>query len=86
VSRRHPPRFEPQHDSLLLILDQLGLLRHHEVDEPVSRGFFVDGRSPHTTAVLVETRRGVKWSVDSCTCGYGEAPEIMPLPRWRTLD
>lgn len=72
--------------SLLLILDQLGLLRHHTVDEPVSRGFFVDGRSPHTTAVLVETEGGEKWSVDSWTRGYGQAPEIMPLSLWRTLE
>jgi hypothetical protein len=71
--------------SLLLILEQLGLLRHHSVDIPVSRGFFIDGRAPHTTAVLVEAGDGRKWAVDSWTRGYGEAPEIMPLARWRTL-
>lgn len=72
--------------ALLLILEQLRLLRHHAVDVPVSRGLFVDGRSPHTTAVLAETRGGAKWSVDSWTRGYGQAPEIMPLPRWRTEE
>jgi hypothetical protein len=72
--------------SLLLILDQLGLLRHHAVDVPVSRGLFIDGRPPHTTAVLVEKRSGEKWSVDAWTRGYGQAPEIMPLSRWKTED
>ena len=30
--------------SLLLVLDQLNLLRHHDVDVPEARGFFLDGR------------------------------------------
>jgi hypothetical protein len=72
--------------SLLLLLDQLGLLRHHKVDVPVSRGLWLGGQSPHTTAVLVEIKSGAKWSVDSWTRGYGEAPEIMPLARWVTLE
>jgi hypothetical protein len=72
--------------SLLLLLDQLGLLRHHTVDVPVSRGLWLGGQSPHTTAVLVETKSSTKWAVDSWTRGYGEAPEVMPLSRWVTLD
>jgi hypothetical protein len=51
---------------------------------PVSRGLWLGGQSPHTTAVLVETKSGAKWSVDSWTRGYGEAPEVMPLARWVT--
>ena len=38
--------------SLLLVLDQLKLLRHHDVDAPEARGYFIDGRPPHATAVL----------------------------------
>ncbi len=30
--------------SLLLVLDQLKLLRFHDVDAPEARGFFIDGR------------------------------------------
>ena len=30
--------------SLLLVLDQLNLLRHHDVDVPQSRGHMFDGR------------------------------------------
>ena len=72
--------------SLLLILDQLKLLRFHDVDAPESRGYMFDGRPPHATAVLVEKSNGTKWSVDSWTVGYGQSLEIMPLARWKTLD
>ena len=72
--------------SLLLVLDQLKLLRHHDVDLPEARGFMVDFRPPHATAVLIEKPNGVKWAVDSWTVGYGQPLEIMPLARWKTLD
>jgi hypothetical protein len=70
--------------SLLLVLDQLKLLRYHDVDVPVARGFLIDGRYPHATAVLTEKSNGIKWSVDSWTVGYGQDLEIMPLERWKT--
>jgi hypothetical protein len=72
--------------SLLLVLDQLKLLRYHDVDEPEARGFMIDGRPPHATAVLVEKATGIKWSIDSWTVGYGKALEVMPLDRWKSLD
>jgi hypothetical protein len=72
--------------SLLLVLDQLKLLRHHDVDAPEARGYFIDGRPPHATAVLVEKTTGTKWSVDSWTVGYGQALEVMPLDRWKSID
>ncbi|MCX7297265.1 MAG: hypothetical protein NTU64_10380 [Hyphomicrobiales bacterium] len=72
--------------SLLLVLAQLKLLRHHTVAEPEARGFLLDGRGPHATAVLVEKATGAKWAVDSWTRAYGQAPEIMPLAQWMTLD
>jgi hypothetical protein len=72
--------------SLLLVLDQLKLLRYHDVDVPVARGFLIDGRYPHVTAVLVEKASGTRWAVDSWTVGYGQDLEIMPLERWKTLD
>jgi hypothetical protein len=72
--------------SLLMVLDQLNLLRHHDVDEPEARGYMIDGRPPHATAVLVERATGKKWSVDSWTVGYGQALEVMPLERWKQLD
>jgi len=72
--------------SLLLVLDQLKLLRHHDVDQPEARGHLVDGRPPHATAVLIEKPSGTKWAIDSWTVRYGEPLEIMPLERWKTLD
>jgi hypothetical protein len=68
--------------SLLLVLGQLGLMKHHQVDAPVARGVFLDGRGPHATAVLRESRSGNKWAVDNWTRAYGEQPEVMPLARW----
>jgi len=72
--------------SLLLVLAQLNLLRHHTVAEPEARGYLIDGRAPHATAVLVEKATGTKWAVDSWTRAYGQAPEIMPLTQWMTLN
>jgi hypothetical protein len=72
---------------LLLVLEELKLLRYHYVDVPVARGFLFDGiATPHVTAVLTETKTGEKWAVDAWTRGYGQAPEIMPLSVWRTRD
>lgn len=69
--------------SLFLVLVQLKLLQHHQPDLPVSRGFLIDGRLPHTTAVLREVNGGQRWAVDNWTRKYGELPEIMPLDDWR---
>ena len=67
--------------SLLLVLDQLKLLRYHDVYVPEARGFFLDGRPPHATAVLIEKANGIKWSFDSWTVGFGQVLEVMPLER-----
>jgi hypothetical protein len=61
-------------------------LRYHDVDVPEARGYVVDGRPPHATAVLTEKATGAKWSIDSWRVGYGQPLEIMPLERWKTLD
>jgi len=70
--------------SLLLILDQLRLMKHHQVNGPVARGFLLDGRALHATAVLHETRSGKKWAVDNWTRSYGERPDVVPMERWMT--
>jgi hypothetical protein len=72
---------------LLLVLEELKLLRYHDVDVLVARGYLLDGiTTPHVTAVLTERKAGQKWAVDAWTRGYGQAPEIMPLERWQTSD
>jgi hypothetical protein len=68
---------------LFLVLDQLGLLRHHRVDGPVSRGLLFDGRMPHTTAVLAEKASGRRWAIDNWTHKYGELPDVEPLEQWQ---
>ena len=70
--------------SLLLILEQLKLLRHHKVEAPEARGFLLDGRGPHATAVLTDIHTGKQWAVDSWTRKYGEKPDVIPLDVWKT--
>jgi hypothetical protein len=69
--------------SLFLLLAQLGVLQHHRPELPVSRGFLIDGRLPHTTAVISEIKDDQRWAVDNWTRKYGEMPEVMPLDEWR---
>jgi hypothetical protein len=69
--------------SLLLVLQERGLLAHHVVEHPESRGFFLDGRYPHFTAVITEKRTGAGWAVDPWKKAPGQRPEILPLDRWR---
>jgi hypothetical protein len=69
--------------ALLRVLDSHGYLRHHKVLEPVSRGFFLDGRYPHATAVLAETGSGEKWAIDSWPRANAEPPVVQPLPEWK---
>lgn len=68
--------------SLLLFAETHGMLRYHTVASPVARGFFLDGRYPHATAVLRETASGAYYAVDSWPRANGERPDIMPLPKW----
>jgi hypothetical protein len=69
--------------SLLLILEQLHLLHHHKVEGPEARGFLIDGRGPHATAVLTDIHTGRQWAVDSWTHKYGEKPDVIPLDVWK---
>jgi hypothetical protein len=69
--------------SLLLVLQDQGLLTHHVVEHPESRGFFFDGRYPHFTAVIAEKRTGTAWAVDPWEKAPGQRPEILPLSQWR---
>jgi hypothetical protein len=66
---------------VLLVLSQLGLLRHHAIDEPASRGGI---GLPHTSAVVKEKGNGQKWVIDGWTHNNGEYPDIMTVEKWRT--
>jgi hypothetical protein len=68
--------------SLLLLLSQKDALKFHEVARPVARGFFLDGRYPHATAVLRETGSKRSWAVDSWPIANAEPPVIQDLSVW----
>ncbi len=68
---------------VLAILMEMGLLRHHVIDAPESRGLIVNGL-PHTAAVVRERKSGQKWVVDGWTHNNGEPPDVMPLETWLT--
>jgi len=68
---------------VLAIVSEMGLLRHHTIDAPESRGFIIGGL-PHTTAVVRERKSGRKWAVDGWTHNNGELPDVLPLEQWRS--
>lgn len=68
--------------SLLLLLSQKGALKFHEVARPVARGFFLDGRYPHATAVLREKGSKRSWAIDSWPIANAEPPVIQDLSVW----
>lgn len=68
--------------SYLLLAEKRGFLKYHSVQRPVARGFFLDGRYPHATAVVTEVGSGQKYAVDSWRKPNGERPIIMPLELW----
>jgi hypothetical protein len=69
--------------SFLIVLQDQGFLAHHRVERPQSRGFFFDGRYPHTTAIITESRTGREWAVDPWRRAPGQKPDILPLVVWR---
>jgi hypothetical protein len=68
--------------SLIRVLDQLGMLRHHRLVAPATRHFL----TPHTSAVMIERKGNRKWVVDPWTHNSGERPDVMPLEVWVGLD
>jgi hypothetical protein len=69
--------------SLLLVLQEWGLLRHHRVSDPRYRGNILIGQLPHNTAVLKETAPGgTNWVVDMWPTAFGQVPDVMTLDKW----
>lgn len=68
--------------TLLLLLSDLELLRHHEVVGPESRGYLFDMRYPHATAVVENRKNGSRWAIDSWPKRNGERPDTLLLERW----
>ena len=68
--------------SLLLLLAAKGDLKLHRVARPVARGFFLDGRYPHATAVLKEIDGVQSWAIDSWPTANAKPPVIQDLSVW----
>jgi hypothetical protein len=72
--------------SLLLVLQEWGLLKYHTVGDPHYRGNALVLQTPHNTAVLVERATRVQWVVDMWPKGYLELPDVMPVEQWVKED
>lgn len=72
--------------SLLLVLQQWGLLKYHVVGDPHYRGNALVLQTPHNTAVLVDRATGVEWVVDLWPRAYLQPPDVMTVTKWVTED
>lgn len=63
-------------------LQKAGALKFHEVADPTHRGYLIDGKWPHNTAVMRDTGNGELFVVDSFYRKNGEEPHIMPRATW----
>ncbi len=72
--------------SLLLIMQDWGMFRHHTVGNPHYRGNALVLQTPHNTAVLREKSTGTEWSVDMWTQAYAQPPAVMPVTQWVKED
>lgn len=68
--------------SLLLVMQDWGLLKHHSVGDPRYRGNILALQLPHNTAVLVERVSHIEWSVDMWTTRYAQPPDVMLVEKW----
>jgi hypothetical protein len=72
--------------SLLLVLQEWGLLKYHTVGDPHYRGNALVLQTPHNTAVLIERATRIEWVVDMWPRGYLELPDVMPVEKWVKED
>jgi len=72
--------------SLLLVLQEWGLLKHHAIGDPHYRGNTLVLQTPHNTAVLVDRATKVEWVVDLWPRGYLQPPDVMTVEKWVTED
>ncbi|WP_247831930.1 hypothetical protein [Bradyrhizobium sp. 200] len=72
--------------SLLLVLREWGLLKHHTIGDPRYRGNTLVLQTPHNTAVLVDRATKVEWVVDLWPRGYLQPPDVMTVEKWVTED
>jgi hypothetical protein len=68
--------------AFLKLIESRGWLSQHTVGKPRTRGFLLDGRYPHNTAVVVEKGSKEQWAIDSWIPANGEMPDIKPISVW----
>lgn len=80
--------------SYLLVLQSHGLLKHHTVQIPFSKGDLLKATLqgdpvkywPHWTAVLAEKKTGQRYAVDSWIYANGENPAVVKVEDWYIKD
>ena len=72
--------------SLLLVLREWGLLKHHAIGDPHYRGNTLVLQTPHNTAVLVDRATKLEWVVDLWPRGYLQPPDVMTVQQWVKED
>ncbi len=75
--------------SYMLVLENNGLLKHHTVGRPFSKGNVLVGgvaNWPHWTGVLWEKSSKQKWAVDSWIYENGENPAVVEAEKWYIKD
>jgi hypothetical protein len=72
--------------SLLLVLQDWGLLKFHVVGDPHYRGNALVLQTPHNTPVLIDRTTHVGWVVDMWTRGYAQMPDVTTVEQWVKED
>lgn len=72
--------------SLLLVLRQWNLLRHHTIGDPKYRGNTLVLQTPHNTAVVVDSKTNIEWVLDMWPRAYAQLPDVMPVGQWVKED
>jgi hypothetical protein len=72
--------------SLLFVLQNWGLLRHHAIGDPVYRGNVLVLQTPHNSAVLIEKANSHDWVVDMWTRSYAQLPDVQRVATWMKED
>ena len=66
-------------------LHALGLLKFHKPNRRYAeRGFILDGRYPHKSAVITD-QTGKRWTVDSWYGDDGQSAQVMEHAKWRKV-
>lgn len=65
-----------------MMMKRDGLFRYHDVGRPAHRGFFLDGRWYHQTAVLREKKTGTDYAVDTWYADNGIPATPLLLSDW----